>query len=54
MNQKKDLKTLLNKPWFWRMTGGTQLRMMEEGTERMEARLKVGHIGKDQKASGNE
>ena len=49
MNKEKELKTLLDKPWFRRMRGGTKLRMMKEGTERMEARLKVGRSRKDQK-----
>ena len=41
MNEKKELQTLINRPWFWRMRGGAQLRMVKEGTDKESARSKV-------------
>ena len=45
MNEEKELKSLINKPWFRRMRGGTQLRMEKEGMERLVARSMVEMIG---------
>ena len=42
MNKKKELKTLINKPWFHRMRGGTQLKLMKEGAEKEAARFTLG------------
>ena len=41
MNKKKEWLSLVNKPWFRRMRGGTQLKLEKEGVDRREARTKV-------------
>ena len=41
MNEKKELKTLVNRPLFCTMRGGAQLKLVKEGTEKEVARAKV-------------
>ena len=45
MNEKKEVKSLINRPWFRGMRGGTQLKLEKEGVERCVARSVVGKGG---------
>ena len=54
MDKMKELKTLLNKPWFRRMRGGSQAKLVKEGESKADAKTKVGKFGKvkENKMSG--
>ena len=45
MNAKRELRSLVNKPWFRRMRGGVQQKLIKEGSDRMSARLVAGKEG---------
>lgn len=44
MNQKKEIKTLLNKPWFRRIRRGSQLKLVKEGEDKEITRAKVENV----------
>ena len=41
MNKKREIKNLLDRPWFRRKRGGTQTRLIKEGETKDGARTKV-------------
>ena len=41
MDGKKEIMSLMNKPWFRRMRGGNQAKLVKEGLDKYEARLEV-------------
>ena len=49
MDKKRELKTLMNKPWFRRVRGGSQAKLVKEGQTKEEARIKVGKYGKEER-----
>ena len=44
MNESKEVKSILNKPWFWRMRGGAQTKLVKEGETKDTARNKVRNV----------
>ena len=49
---------MTNRPWFWRMRGGAQLRLVKEGTDKKTARSEMKRCrlleGYNQKAGSQE
>ena len=41
MDRKKEVKDLVSRPWFRRMRGGAQLRMVKEGEDKEVARARI-------------
>ena len=41
MNEFKEVRSILNKPWFWRMRGGGQTKLIKEGETKDSARNKL-------------
>ena len=38
MNRSREVKNILNKPWFRRMRGGSQTKLIKEGMSKQDAR----------------
>ena len=45
MDKKREVKSLLDRPWFRRKRGGTQTRLIKEGETKDGARIKVRRYG---------
>ena len=56
MNESKDVKNILNKPWFRRMRGGIQTKLLKEGETKDSARNKIRkvEVSRNQGGEGQE